>query len=179
MEDSLERPRPISTLLPGPGSKAAVKPPEPKVVVKNAAEPETWDDYDPLPQPGSPYNAAHSRAGNKPEITLHVMLKDGFYKGFAWNNFDSVDTAPGDTPGSGPVLIVRFAGLVPTELRISCGRLLGTLHAAIGRQRIAWIREQPSKRGFDGIAAGGDRVEPITSIAVNRWKPERPAAGGD
>ena len=179
-DDTLMRPKPKSTLLAEPASKAAAKPPEPQIVVNNAAaggDAGSWDDFDPLPQAGDPYKA-YARPGNKPEITLHVMLKDGFYRGFAWNNYDSVDVAPSDKPGGGTVLVVRFAGLVPTELRISCGRLLGTLHAAIGRQRIAWIRELPSKRGFGGIAAVPDHAEAITSIAVNRWKPERPAAGG-
>jgi hypothetical protein len=32
------------------------------------------------------------------------MLKDGYSKGYAWSNFDSVDTAHGDGPGRGPVL---------------------------------------------------------------------------
>lgn len=177
-DDNLVRSRPQSTLLPGPGSKAAVKPPELVAAANDVAEPGPWDDFDPLPEPGSPY-VAYSRPGNKPELVLHVMTKDGFSKGYAWSNFDSVDVAPGDKPGSGPVLVVRFAGLVPTELRISCGRLLATLRACIGRQRIAWIREQPAKRGFDGVAAQGDRAEVIASIAVRQWKPERPVAGGD
>ena len=176
-DDLMLRTRPRSTLLPGPGSKAAVKPPEPETVADGRAETGPWEDYDPLPQAGSPY-VAYARPGNKPEMVLHVMLKDGFSKGYAWSNFDSVDTAPGDKPGSGPVLVVRFAGLVPTELRIS-GSNLGKLHACIGRQRIAWIREQPSARGFDGVAAPGGNAEVITSIAVRPWKPERPAVGGD
>jgi hypothetical protein len=177
MDDNLMRSRPKSTLLPGPGSKVARAP---EAELSEAAEAGPWDDYDPLPQAGSPYMAACARPGNKPEIVLHVMLKDGFYRGFAWSNFDSVDTAPGDKPGSGPVLVARFAGLVPTELRISCS-FLGKLHACIGRQRIAWIREQPSKRGFDAMAGLGDEDKPevITSIVVKRWKPERPSDGGE
>jgi hypothetical protein len=165
-----ERTRPKSTLLPGPGSRMAVKPPEPEAA--NDVEPGPWDDYDPLPQAGSPYMAAYARPGNKPEIVLHVMTKDGFSKGYAWSNFDSVDTAPGDKPGSGPLLVVRFAGLEPTELRIS-GSNLGRLLACIGRQRIGWIREQPSKRGFGDGAESNDRAEIIAGIAIRRWKPER------
>jgi hypothetical protein len=177
MDDSLLRSRPKSTLLPGPGSKAAVKPPEPDAETGGGADVGHWDDYDPLPLPGSPY-VAYGRPGNKPETVLHVVLKDGFSKGYAWNNFDSVDTAPGDKPGTGPVLVVRFAGLVPTELRIS-GSNLGKLHACIGRQRIAWIREQPSKRGFEAVAGLGDRAEVIASITVRPWQPERPSEGGE
>jgi hypothetical protein len=178
MDDSLLRNRPKSTLLPGPASKAAVRAPEPEAWADGGAEPGLPDDdVDPLPQPGSPY-MAYGRPGNKPELVLHVMSKDGFFKGYAWSNFDSVDTVPGDKPGSGPVIIVRFAGLVPTELRI-VGSNLGKLHACIGRQRIGWIRERPSKRGFDAVAATGDRAEVIESIGVRQWKPDRRAEGGE
>jgi hypothetical protein len=175
MDDNLMRSRPKSTLLPGPGSKAA-RAPEPEAELSEAAEP--WDDYDPLPQAGSAYTAAYARPGNKPEMILHVMLKDGYSKGYAWSNFDSVDTVAGDQPGGGPVLVLRFAGLDPVELWIS-GSNLGKLLACIGRQRIGWIREQPSKRGFDTVAALGDKAEVIAGIAVKRWKPERPSDGGE
>ena len=177
MDDSLLRSRPKSTLPTLHVGKAAAKPPEPEMMVNDVIEPGPWDDFDPLPQPGSPY-VAHARPSNKPETVLHVILKDGFSRGYAWSNFDSVDTAPGDKPGSGPVLVVRFAGLTPTELRIT-GSNLGKLHACIGRQRIGWIRELPSKRGFDAAPVLGDKAEVIASIAVNVWKPERPKAGGE
>jgi hypothetical protein len=157
-------------LLPGPGSKVAAKPPEPpETTERGGAGP--WDDFDPLPQPDSPY-AAYSRPGNKPEIVLHVMLKDGFFRGYAWSNFDSIDLAPSNAAGTGPVLVIRFAGLVPTELRIT-GSNLGKLHAYTGRQLLAWIREHPSKRGFGGIAAAGDGAEIITGIIIQPWKPQR------
>lgn len=176
MEDSLMRPRPKSTLLPGPGSKAAAKPPEPEVVVNNVAEPGPWDDFDPLPQPGDPYKA-YARPSNKPEILLHVMLKDGFFRGFAWSNLDSVDTVSSESPGVGPVLVLRFAGLMPTELRL-CGSNLGKLHALVGQNRIVWIREHPSRRGFDGAGARDDKAEVITGVIIVPWKRKR-EAGGD
>jgi hypothetical protein len=166
-DDTLLLLRPKSTLL----TKPAVRPAE----GETAPEIGAWEDYDPLPKPGSPYLAAYARPGNKPELVLHVMLKDGVSKGYAWSNFDSVDSVPGNGPGQGPVLIVRFAGLEPTELHIT-GSNLGRLHACIGRQRVAWIREQPSKRGFDDVAARNDRAEVITAIAVRLWKPERRAS---
>ena len=145
--------------------------PRTSLVRDEAVQPMPVDDYEPLPLPGSSYAAAYSRPGNKPEITLHVMLKDGYYRGFPWSNFDSVDTAPGDGPGSSPVIILRFAGLEPTELRISVTNL-GMLLALIGRQRISWIREQPSKRGFPAVPSPNEPAEIITSIGVERWKPE-------
>ena len=173
MDDSLARLRSKST-LPTPGIRAADKAPQLEPEARAGFERDTGlvDDVDPLPTPGSPYTAASSRPGNKPELTLHVMDKNGYYHGFAWSNFDSIDTAPGDRPGNGPVLIVRFTGLVPTELRIS-GSNLSALHAYLGQQRKSWIREQPSKRGFDAAPALGDRAEVITGIAVSRWKPEQ------
>jgi len=56
---------------------------------------------------------------------------------------------------------------------------LGKLHACIGRQTIAWMREQPSKRGFEGIAASVGKADIIASIAVRQWKPGRPSEAGE
>ncbi len=164
-----DRHRPQSTLL---AEVAKTRQPGPETVEEAGTEWTAGDDVEALPQPGSAYTA-YSRPSNKPEITLHVLLKDGSTRGYAWSNFDSVDTVGVDSPGGGPVLVVRFAGLLPTEVWIS-GRNLGRLHACIGRQRIVWIREQPSKRGFDA-AATDDRTEVITRINFKPWKPDRQA----
>jgi hypothetical protein len=168
MDDSLLRARPKSTLLPGPGSKAAMNRLEDPDLEADGGP---WDEFDPLPHAGTPYTAAYARPSNKPETVLHVLLRDGFSKGYAWSNFDSVDTAAGDKPGNGPVIILRFAGLAPTELWIA-GTNSGKLLSCLGRQRIGWIRELPSKRGFEATALG-DKAEIITSIDVRPWKPER------
>jgi hypothetical protein len=164
MGDNLarDRARPHSTLLTEVGKASR----QPIPATEEEADSPAGEDFAVLPQPGSPYDAAYGRPGNKPEITLHVLLGDGFSKGYAWSNFDSVDTVAAEAPGGGPVLVVRFAGLVPTELRIS-GSNLSKLHACIGRQRIAWIREQPSKRGFDA-ASDKDKAEIITGIAIRQ-----------
>lgn len=176
MGDNLarERVRPQSTLVIEAGR---ARKPAPEAEERPGADAPPGDDFDELPQPGSTYGAAFSRPGNKPEPTLHVLLADGQFKGYAWSNFDSVDTETADHPGGGPVLVVRFAGLEPTELRIS-GRNLGRLHACIGRQRIVWIRELPSKRGFAGGPANDDKAEVITGIVIKRWKAERQAEAG-
>ena len=119
----------VSSLLP-PSGKAPAKPAE----ASDASITETTaGDYDTLPLPGSAYTEAYSRPTNKPEITLHVLLRDGSYRGFAWSNFDSVDMLPGDKAGSGRVIILRFAGMVPTELRLT-GWNLGYLYTCLGRQ---------------------------------------------
>jgi hypothetical protein len=134
------------------------------------------DDIDPLPHQGTSPYVPYALARNQPEGTLHVLRQDGLWRGFAWSNFDSVDTAHGDSPGSGPVLVVRFAGLEPTELRLS-GRNLGKLHACIGRNRVVWIRVLPSKRGFELAGASDDKAEVITAIAIRAWEPEPKADG--
>ena len=157
--------------MPSTLGKAAAKPPELVASASDAGAAGSWDDIDPLPQPGDPYKA-YSRLSNKPEIMLHVMLKDGYFRGFAWSNLDSVDTVSSGSAGVGPVLVLRFAGLVPVELRL-CGSNLGKLHAYLGQNRIAWIREHPSRRGFDGAGGKDDKAEVITGIIIMPWKPER------
>jgi hypothetical protein len=167
-ENNVVRMRPQSTLLAG---KAAARQPMPEVEQEADGESLPTDDFDSLPLPGSAY-LPYARPSNKPEITFHVMLKDGSWRGFAWSNFDSVDMLLPESAGVGPVLVARFGGLVPSELRIG-GSNLGKLHALIGRQRIAWIREYPSRRGFDGAAAKDDKAEIITPVAITPWKPDR------
>jgi hypothetical protein len=171
MGDNLarERTQPRSTLA----VPAAARRPQPEAEAEEETEATTvaGDDFDPLPLPGSPYKA-YALARNQPEITLHVLFQDGHWRGFAWSDYAGVDMVPADSPGAGPVLVVRFAGLEPTLLLIA-GRNLGKLHACIGRNRVVWIREQPSKRGFEAIGAKGEPVEVITRIDVSRWKPAR------
>jgi hypothetical protein len=123
------------------------------------AEAEPPDAFDVLPTPGDPYKA-HSRPASKPEPTLHVLLADGTAKGFAFGNLDSIDLLPAAAAGGGPVIVVRFAGIVAREVRIT-GRNLGLLHAYIAQHRIAWLREMPPRRGF---ADTGEAV--ITGITV-------------
>lgn len=96
-------------------------------------------EAEPLPRPGDPYKA-HSRADNKPAMTLHLLLRDGNTRGFAWGNFDSLDYQAGENPQDGPLLVLRFAGLMAVEVRIF-GRNLGQLHAYLAQGRIHWIRE--------------------------------------
>jgi hypothetical protein len=151
--------------------RSTLMPPDRKSVpeAEEAAAMPLVDDVDPLPEADTMPYVAYRRPGNKPEITLHVLFKDGSWRGFAWSNFDSVDmvTVPG-----GLVLVLRFNGLEPTELRL-CGGNLGRLHALIGQNRIAWIREHPSLRGFGGAATADDKAEVITGIIPSLWKPAR------
>jgi len=107
------------------------------------------DALDPLPKASDPYQA-HARVANKPLLTLSFLLKDGTtVRGFTYANFDSIDRLAGDAPGGGPVIVMRFAGLAPTEVRIE-GRNLNTLYAYLSQHRIFWVRERGSGRDFLG-----------------------------
>jgi hypothetical protein len=118
------------------------------------------EELSPLPKPGDPYKA-HSRASTSTLATLHVLLADASVKGFSYGNFDSIDLLPSKEPGGGPVIVVRFAGLVPSELLI-VGRNLDLLHVQLGYYRIAWIRELPTQGNFS------DKTAPlIRRVTIN------------
>ena len=136
-------------------------PPAPAEPVEVAAadDPGKPGDGDVLPQPGDPYQA-FGRVGTKPEATLHLLLKDGHYRGFSWSYFDSIDLLSQGGANGGPVVVVRFGGLMPTEVRIS-GQNLGRMHVYLGQNRLAWLRELPKGKIL------GDRNAPsITAIEL-------------
>lgn len=108
---------------------------------------------DPLPRPGDAYRV-HSRHGNKPELTMHFVLKGFAYEGFSYADFERVRLVPGDKPGGGPVLIVRFSGSVVTDVRIE-GRHLHSLYHWIGLHGVSWVWEHPGHADF------ADEAEPI------------------
>jgi hypothetical protein len=110
------------------------------------AEPQAPGEFDFLPTPGDPYKA-HSRPSSKPETTLHLVFGDGTVKGFAFAGFDSIDLLPYASAGGGPVIVVRFAGIVARQVLIT-GLKLNLLHVYLAQHRIAWLRELPLKRGF-------------------------------
>jgi hypothetical protein len=121
------------------------------------------DVLDPLPKPGDPYKA-HARAANKPVLSLLLVQKDGVsVRGFSYGNLDTIDRLPGEKPDSGPVLVLRFTGLTPTEVRLS-GRNLATLFIYLSQHRVAWVREQQAERDFSDEAVavvGGISIKPI------------------
>jgi hypothetical protein len=104
-----------------------------------------------LPKPGDAYQA-FGRPGNKPELTLYCLRKDGFFQGFAWHTYDSIRMMPADKPGEGPILAVRFAGAVTTDVIIR-GRNLGDLPIYLGQNRLLWVREMAAERDFFEQAA--------------------------
>lgn len=116
---------------------------------------------DPLPRPGDEYRA-NARHGNKPEMTLHFVTKDYAYEGFSYADFERVRLVPGDKPGSGPVLIVRFNGSVVTDVRIE-GRHLNSLYHWIGLHGVSWVWEYPGKAEF-----ADETVPVISRITLNQ-----------
>lgn len=150
MADSMVRPRGVS-----PSSIRALV--EQGQAAGQAERPEhdalVPERDDPLPRPGDPYRA-NARNGNKPELTLHFVLKDFTYEGFSYADFERVRLVPGDNPGGGPVLIVRFSGSVVTDVRIE-GRHLHSLYHRIGLHGVSWVWEHPGPSDF------ADEAEPI------------------
>jgi hypothetical protein len=161
----MERVRPRSSLLDM--LKPAETPPAPdlKPVIDVEAEPPSGEAIIPLPQPGDPYDAAHARPGNKPLPTLRFIKGDGI-KGLPYANLDSIDWLPAEKPGLGPTIVLRFAGIVAREARIS-GRNLLQLFDLLSYHRVAWVRELPPGRDFkDGQATviTGITVGPILEV---------------
>ena len=121
------------------------------------------NDFASLPQPGSPYDAAHSRADNKPVPTLRFVMGDTI-RGFPYANYDSIDWLAPDKPGASPAIVIRFTGLVAREAIIA-GRHLLKLYDLLSHHRVAWVRELPKGKDF------GDKGHTvITSITINRIK---------
>lgn len=132
-----QRVRPRSTLL-------ELKPPAAPVAEAAAKAPPdipAIDDLVPLPQPGDPYKA-YARPDNKALLMLRFLLRDGVVEGFCYADLRHTRMQPGDDPGGGPVLVLRFVEAVMTEVRIE-GRHLDTLADLVAYHRIAWLRELP------------------------------------
>jgi hypothetical protein len=170
MDDDMllrERTRPKSTLLPGPGSKAATARRTFEMDEESEPESSALDDFASLPLPGSAYDAAHSRASNKPVPTLRFIMGETI-RGLPYANYDSIDWLVPDKPGSSPAIVIRFTGLVPREAVIT-GRNLLKLYDLLSNHRVAWVRELP--RGKDFLDAA---TTVVTNIVVDRIK-EMPA----
>ena len=134
-------------------------PSEPEPVADVEVESASGEAIIPLPQPGDPYDTAHARSSNKPLPTLRFIKGDSI-RGLPYANLDSIDWEPAEKPGLGPTIVVRFAGIVAREARIS-GRNLLQLFDLLSYHRVAWVRELPPGRDFkDG------KVTVITGITV-------------
>jgi hypothetical protein len=147
----MERVRPKSSLLEMLKPAEAPPPREPEPVADAEGESASGEAIIPLPQPGDAYDTAHARSSNKPLPTLRFIKGDGI-KGLPYANLDSIDWLPAEKPGLGPMIVLRFAGIVAREARIS-GRNLLQLFDLLSYHRVAWVRELPPGRDFkDGKA---------------------------
>ncbi len=160
-----ERVRPQSTLL---SDVKAARAPEPEAAEDGGAEPGTGEKLMALPLPGSAYEAAYARPNNKPVPTLRFLTGDAV-KGLPYANLDSIDLEPAGKPGVGPVIVMRFAGIVAMEARIT-GRHLLLLYDLLSYHRIAWVRELPQGRDFrdkdeKATVITGITVEPVKEPA--------------
>lgn len=100
----------------------------------------------PLPGPGDPYKA-YARPANQMLPTLVLLLADASVKAFSYNNLDTLDLLPAKDAGDGPVMVLRFSGIVATEIVLT-GRDLDELYNYLGFHRVAWIRERSPSRHF-------------------------------
>jgi hypothetical protein len=114
---------------------------------------------DPLPRPGDAYKAA-GRHGNKPDLTIHFVLKDYSYEGFSYADLERVRLVPSEKPGRGPVLVLRFNGSVITEVKIE-GRHTHPLYHWIGLHRLPWVWEHPSPADY-----ADEKASLISRIAI-------------
>jgi hypothetical protein len=155
-----ERVRPKSTLLDDI-SRAAARGARPDGDDEEPAP--DGDAIIPLPQPGSPYDAAHARPESKPLPTLRFVMGDTV-RGLPYANLDSIDLVPADQPGGGPVIVIRFNGIVAREVKIT-GRHLFKLYDLLTAHRVSWVRALPKGKDFMG-----DGVTVVTGIVIERIK---------
>ncbi len=140
----------IKEMLAQPVEAAEAKPNGEPPPAKAEAEPveelPPLDDVSPLPGPGDAYKA-YARASNKPLPTLVLLLANASTRGFSYANLDTIDLLPSSDPGQGPVIVLRFSGITPTEIVLP-GRNLDALYVALGAHRVAWVRERSPSRDF-------------------------------
>lgn len=120
------------------------------------------EDMTPLPQAGDTYEAC-ARVANQMVPTLYLILGNGDVRSFPNSaRVEGPDLVAADSPGGGLMIVLRFAGITGTEVRI-VGRNLDRLHVLLGDQRIRWVRELPKGRDFKA-----EGVPVITGISVMR-----------
>lgn len=122
-------------------------------------QPEPNDDWILLPSPRDAY-LAHSRPANKPIASIHFIMADNSSRGFSYSNLDTIDLLPSRDAGKGPALVLRFAGVIPQEVRLS-GRNLHAIRDYLGYHRLAWIRQISKERDFLG-----DGEEVVTNVEI-------------
>jgi hypothetical protein len=160
-----QRVRPQSSLIemkPAAARQPAVETPD-----DSGQESAAADDFASLPQPGSAYDAAYSRASNKPVPTLRFVMGDAV-RGLPYANYDSIDWQVPDKPGASPAIVIRFTGLVAREAVIA-GRNLLKLYDLLSHHRVAWVRQLPKGKDFKDDKATvitGITISPITEVTA-------------
>ena len=120
------------------------------------------DKLSPLPGPGDPYKA-FARPSHQMLTTLFVIRGDE-KRGFPFGDLDGPDMLPGESANQGPVIVMRFARIFPTEV-ILIGRNLDELYNYLGDHRIRWVRCLP-----EGKMIKDRDVPVITEIVVRPLK---------
>jgi hypothetical protein len=149
----------IATPAGPPKAEPEILPPAMPAGASEPPEAADFDRADPLPRADDPYRA-YGRAGNKPLTTLFLLPKGQLPDGFAYANLERVTMRAADSPGGSPLLVLRFAGSVVSEVRIA-GRQLANLCNLIGQHRVPWVRQLPNGRDFSD-----DAETVITAITI-------------
>lgn len=115
---------------------------------------------DPRPRPGDAYRPC-ARFMNRLEerqTMLHFIARDCTPTGFPYANLDGIRFEKSGQPGGGLDLVVRFAGVKPTEACLA-GRNLDGIYDWIAAGTLPWVWERP-----DGIYREDDTATVITRI---------------
>ena len=100
-----------------------------------------------------------SPAYKGPEPRLFLVFRNQDYLILHYGDLESIGNPPGVEPND--VVLLRFRGSVPREVRIEGRRLLDAVRY-LWREQLTWLKETPA--GWDGYADHSAAV--ITSITV-------------
>lgn len=125
------------------------------------------EDTERFPQAGDPYephSAFSSRLKNRNRRSvgprmLHFLDEQCWSIGFSYGDLRQMSWKPGDKPGDGPQLVLRFIESKITDVVIQ-GRNLEEMRHGISEGHILWVRTLPAS-GIQ-VLADGDPV--ITAI---------------
>src|SRR5271166_1802099 len=94
--------------------------------------------------PQDEYRAFKPSTARWPEPRLFLVFRNQDYLILSYDDLESIGNPPGVEANS--VVLLRFRGSVPREVRIEGQRLLGAVHY-LWRQQVAWLQETPE--GWD------------------------------
>lgn len=122
----------------------------PRLVPPDATEAERVElakKSDPLPE--SPNEKYRPHAGfvnhlQSEQRTFHCVMKDCSYRGFPYASYDGIELKPGDKPGSGLDVKVRFSGSDGITVVTLSGRNLRFVYTCISLGILSWVWELPT-----------------------------------